>query len=586
MSFYYLLKQKLQDKAILEEHLDYTPQFEIASKSQKENNTNALAMRMADPLWVLGRQWQFGEFVGEDNGSPISVNVRYRKEKVSQYSTNKEPKSLHGIPLEAQIEATTIPAIDLKSKVRIGQQYERLIKKALGTAAIDIIEDLRKQFALSHELWQDHELKKASKMDEKSNRFFRLMKGKVIDGGQLVKHLEAVGFTYPLYGENASFSSLEDVTQQFKIWWKNFWVQPQKNQQAWQDKHLAYQFKLHAKDIELNAPDYQSGHLDWYSFDNSTIGIDPTQDNDTLLNQVPVNVSFPSMPDKRLFSFEDSHIDLSQMDVQTSDLLKLILVDFALVSGGDWYTIPIPMELGELCWVSEIEVKDVFGVSTIIEHNKELHQSALKVWDAFKVRDKLATTYDLKDHFLFLAPATSHKMESKPQEELLFLRDEYANMVWAIEKKVPNAMGNPVDGFDLHLELYGPFQTPDAAKDSTEETIPTYRLASTVPSHWIPYLPKHEAGQNKDILLQRAYMVRNDNDNNTEPTDLQPLTHLAEQAIRSVREEAIPRAGVRVQLTKQRIRWTDGKTYLWQGYKVLVGRGEGNSGLRFDYLEG
>ena len=32
--------------------------------------------RIHDPLWLLARQWQFGEFLGEDAGSPVSVRVR------------------------------------------------------------------------------------------------------------------------------------------------------------------------------------------------------------------------------------------------------------------------------------------------------------------------------------------------------------------------------------------------------------------------------------------------------------------------------------------------------------------------------
>jgi hypothetical protein len=34
-----------------------------------------LQARIADPLWLLGRQWQFGELQGEDAGSPIEVRV-------------------------------------------------------------------------------------------------------------------------------------------------------------------------------------------------------------------------------------------------------------------------------------------------------------------------------------------------------------------------------------------------------------------------------------------------------------------------------------------------------------------------------
>ena len=52
-----------------------------------------------------------------------------------------------------------------------------------------------------------------------------------------------------------------------------------------------------------------------------------------------------------------------------------------------------------------------------------------------------------------------------------------------------------------------------------------------------------------------------------------------------INEEAVPRMGVKLQSTMQRARGPDGKTYVWLGRKTLTGRGEGSSGLRFDYLK-
>ena len=31
--------------------------------------------RVHDPLWLMGRQWQLGEFAGEDAGTPLTVRV-------------------------------------------------------------------------------------------------------------------------------------------------------------------------------------------------------------------------------------------------------------------------------------------------------------------------------------------------------------------------------------------------------------------------------------------------------------------------------------------------------------------------------
>jgi len=35
----------------------------------------ALSAEVADPLWLLCRQWQFIEFAGEEAGTPIDVRV-------------------------------------------------------------------------------------------------------------------------------------------------------------------------------------------------------------------------------------------------------------------------------------------------------------------------------------------------------------------------------------------------------------------------------------------------------------------------------------------------------------------------------
>ena len=36
----------------------------------------SLEARVHDPLWLLGRQWQVGEFQGEDTGTPVQARVR------------------------------------------------------------------------------------------------------------------------------------------------------------------------------------------------------------------------------------------------------------------------------------------------------------------------------------------------------------------------------------------------------------------------------------------------------------------------------------------------------------------------------
>ena len=41
--------------------------------------SETLRARIYDPLWMLGRQWQLGEMQGEDNGTPVSARLRFRR---------------------------------------------------------------------------------------------------------------------------------------------------------------------------------------------------------------------------------------------------------------------------------------------------------------------------------------------------------------------------------------------------------------------------------------------------------------------------------------------------------------------------
>jgi hypothetical protein len=39
------------------------------------DSLSSLDARIYDPMWLLARQWQVGEFAAEDAGSPVSVTL-------------------------------------------------------------------------------------------------------------------------------------------------------------------------------------------------------------------------------------------------------------------------------------------------------------------------------------------------------------------------------------------------------------------------------------------------------------------------------------------------------------------------------
>jgi protein-disulfide isomerase-like protein with CxxC motif len=72
---------------------------------------------------------------------------------------------------------------------------------------------------------------------------------------------------------------------------------------------------------------------------------------------------------------------------------------------------------------------------------------------------------------------------------------------------------------------------------------------------------------------------------------VQPRTVLLRQGLDEhpaqtylVAQEEVSRAGTRVLQAYQRTRWTDGRVVAWLRVRRQTGRGEGSSGLRFDFL--
>jgi hypothetical protein len=303
------------------------------------------------------------------------------------------------------------------------------------------------------------------------------------------------------------------------------------------------------------------------------------------------------MPHRRWWAFEDNRTDFGEIEVAAPDLVKLALIEFALVYSDDWFVVPITLSAGSVTQVVTLEVKDVFGQPRVISRARNIGKTALDRWEVFA--PSLSKGGDGGGApLLFVPPAMGLREESAPVEEVRFLRDEDANLVWAVEHIISNGLGRPVSGFDAQLERRARKRDAAAASQAPAApapAAPVYRLATDVPPNWIPFIPAdaHAALGTRgpgwpSVRLVRAFMLGSGNGDAGKPVpslsrllDLKPREPLL-----WVDEEAVPREGVRVQLTRQRVRAPDGETYVWLGRKVLVGRGEGRSGLRFDVVEG
>jgi hypothetical protein len=115
-----------------------------------------------------------------------------------------------------------------------------------------------------------------------------------------------------------------------------------------------------------------------------------------------------------------------------------------------------------------------------------------------------------------------------------------------------------------------------------------YRLGTQVSENWIPFIPVHIPGSNRDIRLQRAAMPRLSVD---PPVPVEPRGAFLRPGLDEeprqpyfVHEEEVLRAGAIVGRAYQRARWWDGRIYIWLGRRKQTGRGQGSSGLEFDRI--
>src|SRR3954465_8257909 len=89
----------------------------LEPRSRKPDFDEALRAETHDPLWFLTRQWQFGEFKGEDAGSAVKARVQASTARIDKYAAKSEDRTAggleqwknavpydDGLPLETEVE--------------------------------------------------------------------------------------------------------------------------------------------------------------------------------------------------------------------------------------------------------------------------------------------------------------------------------------------------------------------------------------------------------------------------------------------------------------------------------------------------
>lgn len=550
---------------------------------------DGLQARIHDPLWMLGRQWQFGEFNGTDAGSPAAAQVIVDQAAITRYqpgprSTPNQvrPYAAGSLALETLVEAEPVTD-ESRPNWRLAAESGRHLLRLLEAARLG---PTRAQWLASTYVLAAPTAEQAKQMDAASLSFIRVLTGRTIDGLRFaarVRVLQAGNSLAELFRE-APFDQVSEVDRpkvlsQVTTWltWLDNLLQQGAAPSAWIPERMEYALSISGKtaagEVVLTAPEYQDGRLDWFSFTTSSgNGLGAPESRTSLTEAfLPAPVSFRGMPSARFWEFEDGAVNFASVQAAPQDLARLLLVKFALEYSNDWFLLPLDLPVGTLSQIRALVVTNTFGERFLIPHANEVDGPA-SPWRMFSLTND-------NQRLLFLPPVLGPMLESQPVEDLSLLRDEMANVAWAVERVVESAAGRPLDRHEAYQETLA--EQPASPTTDSDGVPLIYRLGTTVPDYWIPLLPVKDG---TTLRLKRGVLPAF-GEGGIQGLQLPKGRLLEPNRELLLYEEEVPREGARVTRTYQYARWIDGSTHLWIGRHKEPGRGEGSSGLQFDVAE-
>ena len=574
-----------------------------------------LQARIHDPLWLLARPWQTGEFQGEDAATPVQVRTRMERAPLARFHSGAlGGPNLAGtpyrseIPLEALVEREAVqvegdPRRDLRLAAEAGLYFLRLLER------FGVIAATRKAFAAAPEYaLPAPPSEPAATEDRAGRRYLGVMAGRVPDGfvlyTALARSLRPAQGTAKLPPSPpvpaADRPKAIQAGRAYLEWFETRYSAPPAANgaapaPAWTAERMEYSFAVSASagegELALAAPEYPGGTLDWYSVDREPalrLGVQPADPQPQTVTRtvMPAPVRYPGMAADRWWQFEDGAVNFSRVEGDPDELLRLLLLDFVLVYANDWYVLPFDATPGAVYRLRSLVVTDAFGERTLVPHYAAAEPSRSD-WQMFAPSLSFSVGRPREGppepaNALFLPPVLAGSLHGDPLEEVLFLRDELSNLVWAVERLAPSRAGGAIDRYQLYHESRGEAPPPKPEEPPGGEL--RYRLATAVPDHWIPFQPVRVDPARPDIRLRRAAALTRESG---EPAYSRPLGRILEpdRPDLSLFEEEVPRSGLRLVRQWQHARWLGGATFLWLARRKGVGRGEGSSGLAFDAVE-
>ncbi|SDZ24035.1 hypothetical protein SAMN05421504_11140 [Amycolatopsis xylanica] len=578
----------------------------LEGRPRTKDFDRALRAEIRDPLWLLTRQWQLGEFRGADAGSPVTATYSVAGSTPNRFRPPNGPAEdvPPDRPLESVAERRPLPfafgadPVSFDLRLTIGHRWFKLIRRFL----LGQLQDFRAQYIKLYPiaLPNPKSVSDASRVAHPEVwATIQTIAGRQMDGYLLYRYLkddtrhkasdgiDDLGPIHPHY------QRLNELGRNLVAWFDDLIDQPGSDA-TWDPAHLEHHFSVSAaatdgKEKVLTAQEYPGGQLDWHAFsiDSKTVVGGAKPASPPISRTVfPIPVRYSGMPLPRWWALEDGRTNFAAVRPDSTDLARLIFLEFALVFSNDWYQLPCDLPAGTLADIQGLSITDVFGISQWITPAVAGRDEDWRRWSMFTL-DTIGTDDIPADTAMFLPPSVPKVADGPVLEEVLLVRDEQANLVWGIEQTIPLATGEPRRGSEAAAELLAHRLSLDPLPPRTDPRAPVaYEAMNSVPENWIPFVAVHADAGKRSIRLQRAAMP-----GVVDAKPVRPRTSLLREGLDTapkrsyfVNEEEVPPSGTRLTLAYNRTRWRNGRVVVWLSARRGIGRGEASSGLAFDHL--
>ena len=223
----------------------------------------------------------------------------------------------------------------------------------------------------------------------------------------------------------------------------------------WDPAELVYTAGFPVGDTTLELPRHRGGRVDWFSA-SAPAPVEPAALVDG--HAYPVPLQYPGAPVSRWWEIEDAAVDIGGYPPDTSHLATALLIDLVSTHGDDWFLFPVDGQVGHVLTLPRVTVTDAFG------DTYEVAPPADPWW--------LFRTTGLSPSSLVLWLRAVTPIEGQPVEDVLLGLDEYANLLWAVERRVA--------GHSVTVDA----PTVDAPVATGSFA---YAAGRDAPAHWHPY---------------------------------------------------------------------------------------------------